>query len=90
MPLSAAQRRLYSGDYNHLSQEWQPDGTVIVNISGGKAGLVHRAHIRDLWGKDEEVITEETIDPRPPPHIAARLQEAVGAPLAAPPEGPAP
>ena len=75
MPLTPAQQRLYSGDYNYLRQDWQLDGTVIVTISGGKSGQVHRCHIRDLWGKDEQVITEETLHPGPPPHIAARLAE---------------
>jgi len=76
MPLTLGQRRLYSGDYNYMWQEWQSDGTVIVTISGGRAGQVHRMHIRDLWGPDEEVLDERLIPPGPPPHIAARLQEA--------------
>jgi len=78
MPLTPGQRRLYSGDYNYLSQAWQPDGTVIVTISGGKSGRVHKLHVRDLWGENEEVLTEETIHPGPPPHIQARFDE-VGA-----------
>lgn len=77
MPLTPGQRRLYSGDYNYMSQEWQPDGTVILTVSGGKSGQVHRLHVRDLWGENEEVVTEETIHPGPPPHIAARLAQAV-------------
>jgi len=73
--MTPGQRRLYSGDYNYLSQEWQPDGTVIVTVSGGRSGQVHRMHIRDLWGEDEEVLTEEIVHPGPPPHIAARFDE---------------
>lgn len=80
MPLTPGQRRLYSGDYNYLNQEWQPDGTVIVTVAGGRSGQVHRLHMRDLWGKDEEVLTEESVDPRPPPHIAARLAAAAKEP----------
>ena len=90
MTLSPAQWRLYSGDYNYLFEEWQPDGTVIVTVSGGRSGQVHRAHIKDLWGKDETVLTEETVDPRPPPHIAARLAEALAAAHPELVEGPAP
>ena len=98
MTLTPVQRRLYSGDYNYLDQDWQPDGTVIVTVSGGRSGQLHRAHIRDLWGKDEEVITEESVHPGPPPHIAARLAEVAAAlnielvsgpaPEEAPPDGP--
>jgi len=76
MPLTPGQRRLYSGDYNYIGQEWQSDGTVIITVSGGKSGRTHKMHVRDLWGKDEEVLTEEKIHPGPPPHIAARLAEA--------------
>jgi hypothetical protein len=90
MPLTPAQRRLYSGDYNYMNQEWQSDGTVIVTISGGPSGQTHRLHIRDLWGENETVLQEEAIHPGPPPHIAARLAE-VGAHGDAPQtQGPAP
>jgi len=75
MPLTPGQRRLYSGDYNYMSQAHQPDGTVVVQISGGKSGQVHMMHIRDLWGEHEEVLTEERLPEGPPPHIAARLAE---------------
>jgi len=75
MPLTPGQRRLYSGDYNYMSQEWQADGSVIVTVSGGRSGQVHRMHIRDLWGGHEQVLTEEQGDSNPPPHIAARLAE---------------
>jgi hypothetical protein len=94
MLLTPGQRRLYSGDYNYLSQAGQPDGTVIVTISGGQSGQTDRMHIRDLWGENEEVLTEEIMPSGPPLHIAARLAEAaapvdvVGAPLAAPEEVP--
>ena len=83
--LTPAQRRLYSGDYNYMSQEWQPDGSVIVTISGGRSGQVHRLHVRDLWGEHEAVLSEERLPEGPPPHIAARLAE-VGA-VREPPEG---
>jgi hypothetical protein len=75
MPLTPGQRRLYSGDYNYMGQEWQPDGTCIVTISGGKSGQVHRMHILHLWGEDEQVLTEERVPEGPPPHIAKRFDE---------------
>lgn len=77
MPLTPGQRRLYSGDYNYMAQEWQPDGSVILTVSGGRSGQVHRMHLRDLWGESEEVLSEEQLPEGPPPHIAARLAEAV-------------
>jgi hypothetical protein len=75
MPLTPGQRRLYSGDYNYMSQEWQPDGSVIVTISGGRSDQVHRMHVRDLWGQREEVLTEQIIPQNIPPHVAARFAE---------------
>jgi hypothetical protein len=75
MALTPGQRRLYSGDYNEMHQDRQPDGTVIVTISGGRSGQHHRMHVRDLWGEQEEVLTEEAIHPGPPPHIQARFDE---------------
>lgn len=79
-PLTPGQKRLYSGDYNYMNQEWQPDGSVVVTISGGKSGQVHRMHVRDLWGEHEEVLTEERLPEGPPAHIVARLAEVTPGP----------
>jgi len=94
MSLTPGQCRLYSGDFNYVSYDGQPDGTDIVTIAGGKSGQVHRMHVRDLWGEHEEVLTEEEGDSNPPPHVAARLAEVappvdvVGAHGGAPEGGP--
>ncbi|MBA7613440.1 hypothetical protein ES703_20689 [subsurface metagenome] len=74
--MTPGQRRLYSGDYNYLFQDRQPDGSVIVTVSGGKSGQAHRMHVRDLWGEHEEVLQEEALPPGPPPWIQDRLEEA--------------
>ena len=68
--------RLYSGDYNYMQQAHQPDGSVIVQISGGRSGQVHRMHVRDLWGEHEEILSEVVIPPGPLPWIQDRLEEA--------------
>ena len=74
--MTPGQRRLYSGDYNYLFQDRQPDGSVIVTVSGGKSGRTDRMHIYDLWGQHEEVLVEERDPPGPPPWIQDRLEEA--------------
>lgn len=74
--LTPGQRRLYGGDYNYMNQANQADGTVVVQISGGKSGQVHIMHFRGLWGEHEEVLTEVVLPPGPPPWIRARLEEA--------------
>ena len=76
MPLSPGLRRLYSGDHNLVHQDWQDDGSVIVTIAGGRLPFAHRLHVRDLYGPDEEVLSEEVIPPGPPAHIQARLDQA--------------
>lgn len=74
MPMTQGQRRLYSGDYNSMQQDRQPDGTVIVTVSGGRTPLVHRMHIRDLWGENEEVLSEEKVNNEVPEWLLARLE----------------
>ena len=80
MPLTPGQRRLYSGEYNYMSQEWQPDGSVIVTVTGGKLPIGHRLHVRDLWGPDEDVLSEEVVPPGPPPWIQDRFDQLPGGP----------
>jgi hypothetical protein len=74
--MTPGQLRLYSGDYNYLSQEWREDGTVIVTISGGRSGRVHRLRVRDLWGEREEVLEEEELVDVTPDAVVERLLEA--------------
>lgn len=78
MPLSPALQRLYRGDFNYMSQEHQPDGTVIITLVGGSQAVGHRVHVRDLYGPNETVLSEEEISPTPPPHLKQRLDEAAG------------
>lgn len=76
MPLSPGQRRLYRGEYNYMFQEWQPDGSCILEIHGGGHPDGRRMHVRNLWGDSEEVLSEEPIPPGPPEHIRRRLDDA--------------
>jgi hypothetical protein len=76
MALSRGLRRLYSGDYNHVNQEWQPDGSVIITITGGPSGEQDRLHVADLWGENERVISEERLASGPPPWVKDRLDAA--------------
>lgn len=76
MPLSPGQRRLYSGDFSSMSKKWQADGSVILTLHGGTLPIGHRLHVRDLWGENEEVLSEEVLPPGPPPWIQNRLDEA--------------
>lgn len=74
--MTPGQRRLYSGDYNYMSQEWLADGSVTVTISGGRRNQTHRLHVKNLWGEQEEVLSEEEIKSEPPEWLKKRLEEA--------------
>jgi len=76
MSLTEGQRRLYSGDYNYMNQEWQDDGSVIVSIFGGKSGRIHRMHVVDLHKEAEEVLIEIEDKVGPPTWLKKRLKEA--------------
>ena len=50
--------RLKTGDFNHMSQEWQPDGSVLVTLSKRGEGKIYEFRVKDLYGVDEEVLAE--------------------------------
>jgi len=54
--------KLKTGDFNDMSQEWQSDGSVIITLSKRGEGKSYRFRVKDLYGKDEEVISEEIIE----------------------------
>lgn len=74
--LTEGQRRLYSGDYNYINQEWQGDGSVIVTVQGGKSGRTHRLHVVALNEEAEEVLIEIEEESGPPEWMKKRLKAA--------------
>lgn len=54
--------KLRAGDFNHMNQEWQPDGTVIITLTKRGEGKVYRFQVKDLYGEHEEVIWEEVTE----------------------------
>jgi len=50
--------KLHRGDFNYMSQEQQPDGSVIVTLSKRGEGRTYRFRVRDLYGENEEVLAE--------------------------------
>lgn len=69
-------RKLYTGDFNNMSQEWQPDGSVVITLSKDGEGKTFRFHVKDLFGKNEEVLEYDEIDTKLPNHIQRRMKEA--------------
>lgn len=48
-------RKLKEGDFNEMSQEWQPDRSVIITLSSAHYPEVYRFRVKHLYEKDEEV-----------------------------------
>lgn len=51
--------KLYNGEFNTMRQEHQPDGTIIITLSKSGEGKVYRFRVKDLYGKDEEILEHE-------------------------------
>jgi hypothetical protein len=51
--------RLTRGDFNHMSQETQPDGSVLVTMTKRGDNHVYKLWVRDLYKPTEQVIKEE-------------------------------
>jgi len=54
--------KLKTGDFNNMSQEAQPDGSVIITLVKRGEGKRYRFRVKDLYGEHEEVLEEEIID----------------------------
>ena len=53
--------RLALGEFNHMSQEPQPDGSVLVTMTKRGDNHVYRLWVRDLY-KLTEVVIKETME----------------------------
>ena len=48
--------KLKSGDFNDMSQEQQPDGSVIITLSKRGEDKVYKFRVKDLYGKNEKEV----------------------------------
>ena len=53
--------KLKTGDFNTMNQTWQPDGSVVIVLAKRGDDAKHRLHVRDLYGPEETVISDEVI-----------------------------
>ncbi|NVM22281.1 MAG: hypothetical protein HWN68_10940 [Desulfobacterales bacterium] len=51
--------KLKKGWFNDMSQEWQPDGTVIITLSQRGEGKVYQFCVENLYQKKEKVLWEK-------------------------------
>ena len=52
--------KLKAGDFNNMSQEWQPDSSVIITLTSRKWEGQERFRVRDLYGENECLLDIET------------------------------
>lgn len=69
-------RKLYSGDFNSMTQGWQPDGSVIITLAKDGEKKSYRLKVKDLYGENEEVLEHEVIPTGPPQWVIDRMEEA--------------
>ena len=68
--------KLYTGNFNTMSQDWQPDGSVVITLSKDGEDKSYRFKVKDLYGEHEEVLEHEVIEHKVPKHIKDRMEEA--------------
>lgn len=54
--------KLKTGDFNNMSQEKQPDGSVLVTLTKRGDPHVYRFRVKDLYKPTEQVLSEEVIE----------------------------
>lgn len=52
--------KLKIGDFNSMSQEFQPDGSVIITLTSRKWSGKERFRVKNLYKEDEEELDIET------------------------------
>lgn len=58
-------QKLYNGDFNRMSEEDLPDGSVIITLTSRKWKGVERFRVRDLYKPTEQELDIETGKPLP-------------------------
>ena len=54
--------KLKLGDFNHMSQEKQDDGSILVVLSSRKYPEIYRFKVRNLYQINEKVISNEVFE----------------------------
>ena len=57
----STRQRLRLGDFNHMSQERQPDGSLLVTLTKRGDPHVCKLWVRDLYLPTETVLKQEII-----------------------------
>lgn len=76
MAIEKGLARYYAGDFNSLSQQWQPDGSVIMTFWRDDEQTAVVLHVADLHGDAESAISERAIERVATVRVRARQMEA--------------
>ena len=68
--------KLYTGDFNIMSQELKPDGSIVITLSKNKEKETYRFRVKNLYQENEEILEHEIIDTGPPKFIQERRRIA--------------
>lgn len=55
-------KKLKTGDFNTISYAMQGDNSIIITLVKRGEGKVYKFKVKDLYGENEEVISEEVIE----------------------------
>ena len=69
-------RRLYTGDFNAMMTEEQPDGSVVITLSKDGDDNDYRFKVRDLYGENEKVLKHEVVLRKAPQFVIDRMKKA--------------
>ncbi|MBA7589014.1 hypothetical protein ES708_31087 [subsurface metagenome] len=56
-------KKLKSGNFNDMNQEWLPDGSVIITLTSRKWKGIERFRVRNLYKSNEEELDIESGKP---------------------------
>ena len=68
--------KLYRGDWNSMSWDWQADDSVIVTLVKEGESVTYRLRMRNIYQENEVVISEEVIPHHTPQWVKDRMKEA--------------
>ena len=54
--------KLYTGDFNGMSQAAQPDGSVVITLAKRGEGKIYRFRVMNLYQANEEILEHEVRD----------------------------
>lgn len=58
--MGANRKRLEKGNFNYMTQEGQPDGSVVISLTKLHDPKLYKLCVKKLYQPDEEILWEQT------------------------------